>query len=298
MDYSYRERLRLLKKLPDLFWENMDYRYRESKKNFKMGILGVASGIENFRWDERKFLNGLTEQEFSLRLRNHKAISDARQERLDEIIKSLREQEKDSKKNPAYQGRVEDVTFHITTGIVEYDSGAERIACHKIHRPYRASYSLETTLLCLNRGNKVIMAPNLHPGLLKEQVLLKDVSQMSPLDSRLHEALFKSVDHDYSVRPPMTSAAYHLAVLAHGLPRKARYRREETFAVEHQVNGEKQIGISHHGTLTFAIDARIQYRFIPLLGGFEILQEKFGLRDYLVVASQPKLPKKVAKLRV
>lgn len=246
-----------------------------------LGILYATSFIKDFEFDQKKFLNGLAEDEFVDITRKLKTENDFKQTPLpyQALIQELRRQETAEEykhRDRSFLGSKEKVTFQMQVAVIQYDSSLEQLV-RKYHQKSiclgpQASYGF--SFINLDLGSRTVSTPSISGG----KVLYRDVRHASLLDPKLHDALFRSVYHSDSVRPPLTTLAYEIAIVQYSVKNgSARYTGEEQFDLEIKTGGKKNRATFDLGKLTFFVEAEIQYCFTPCLGDFEIL-EIFGFR--------------------
>ena len=230
---------------------------------YYLGVLSTSSTIPEFTWDETKFLEGLTEKEFRRVGRNFdfRVGRAQRQKCFRVVVRALQKREKEYPQQGAYYaGPKEEVVFTVTALLAEYDKGIERIGEFMTGERYLTSHIADAD-----------------KGLMKEKILL-DVFKKSPLDKKLHEALFQSIDHTANLRPVMTSEAYRIIIANYKTSYAAQYERTETFDITRHLRGRKDEGTLRRGMLTFSVPATIQYLFKPTNGDFDVELQQFGLR--------------------
>lgn len=245
-----------------------------------LGLLDVSARIKSFHFDERKFLNGLTEEEFWRITKNIETKDDFKDapRQYKTIIDDLVKQEENKDKNPSYLGAKENVTFLVTAAFIQYEP-ALRAATGKYHAvplPWGNNSTIETPFLGIDLGNREYSYSR--DG--KETTRL--IRPESLLDSHFHQALFRGLDHSTPLRPGFTSIAYEVAVLEDKVNHDARYNVKESFSLRWGKGRKKQQANFQLGMLTFSVEVQLQYKFTPAKGRLTKLEEKFGLRNYTV----------------
>ena len=249
-----------------------------------MAVLCAASEIKRFKFDPKKFLNGLTEEEFIRITRTLKSDDDLNKAPppYQEVIRELvlpGKSEEHNYKNTSYLGQKENVTFQMKAAMIEYDHSLEQLVrkYNSINISLTPQRSWAFGFIDLSLGETRLSTPSDQNG----KVLYRDIRHCSPLDAKLQEALFKSVYHSDSIFPGLIPRAYEIAILNYAVRSdSARYTKEKQLTVEIREGRQKKKAAFGLGMLTFLVEAEIQYRFTPVLGGFEILYEVFDLRGY------------------
>ena len=192
-----------------------------------LGLLGVTSIIKGYEPDERKFLNGLTERELRAITSEIEGQKDfqAAPEKYRSIINDLREQEKDPNKNPTFQGSIEDVSLVVNAAFIEYEPAIRTpiIKYDELFLPYGTNGTYQIPFLGINLGHIALS----EPGELGRGLLCKDIRHKSPLDTKLQEHLFRSINHNEAIRHAFQSHSYRISIVEHQLNTDGKYQRKD-----------------------------------------------------------------------
>lgn len=245
-----------------------------------VGLLNASATIGGFKFDEKKFLNGLTEKKFdeiTSKINDKKDYENSTQ-RYKDIINCLREEEKtkESGEHTAYHGAIEDVLFHVYALFVEYDMQFKKTAekFENLELPF-ARGSSACNLLTVDLGYTDIRK-DVSAGQCMSSV--GSIKGLDPKTSKkLHEIIFSSLDYGSIVRGygmPGT-ISYEIGVNEHEIDESSvRYRKQ----------GAINIGEGHAtlAKLSFDVNAKIQYLFMPCRDNmtFEEVLRKFDLREF------------------
>ncbi len=250
-------------------------------KTFK-GILGVTSKIEGFTFDERKFLNGLTEKEFRKITDNIGSEKDFKNAPVEyrEIIIELKRQQKSWGVCPSYHGKTERVIFSLEAAVIEYDAVFKRLAGkYKELEIPESDSRLIVHLLDINLGKTELRTPPYPQGIgYSGKLLVRNINTLPFVSEKLLKALFQSVDHtfcDIGHKP-----AYEITPAIHEAT-PGPYVKNSSFTLEGKIGKTIKRGHVTVDTLKFIVDGSIQYRFTPSLGEYEEL-DKFGLTSTIV----------------
>lgn len=256
-------------------------------KSLRHGLLAVTSSIDNFVFDEKKFLNGLTERRFKTINAKIKDPLDYFQspKKFREIIDNLKEQEEEEDKHtdPTFKGAKEDVKFTIRAAFVIYDSVVEslvkRFGSVKLPMGMKGS-NYETSFFSVNLGRNSLYTPGDSGA---GEKLISNIHRFGLDSPELHKALFRSVHHSEQclhIRPP----AYEIVPKVKKIHQRAwKYSHRESPRIDIEFDHDHEnTGLLKLDKLTFKVSAEIEYRFTPCLGGFDDL-EKFGLRNYSTI---------------
>src|SRR3989338_987978 len=162
----------------------------------KLGLLEKTARLVDFHFDERNFLNGLTEREFMTISDEITHPSHFRQAPViyQHIILNILDQEKEKNINGVYHGTKMPATLNISARFVEYDAKIPHFA-----KGLSMGFGQRQII---KQGNDDLSRHVLHP----------DITNASPLDAQIHQAIFRSLHLGQMARPYGTTAAYDVVL--------------------------------------------------------------------------------------
>lgn len=249
----------------------------------KLGLLGVAVYIKNYKFDSKKFLNGLTETEFKkISERIDSNIAYARSpDKFRAIIESLRLQENHKNINASFKGINEPAEFVVKAVFVRYNPVIQYLLNEfsEIGLTLNNNGVYMTDFLNLNLGEDKISIKS-KDIVVKDKVLLEGLLEKNLDEPEIKSALFKSAML-YNAIPMMTPQAYEVIPISERLG-KSKISTEYCFSISGEYNGRKIISNVDILKMRFQTKGVLLYRFSPCLGGFDDLCGKFGLRNYVI----------------